>query len=208
MTSKYFAFIDLETGGLNKVKKSPEHPLIPEGRYGFNHYAILEFALIITDESLNEICRSIHFVIKHDQETLDTKVGAWSKNEFKDTLMKDCLTAQFTLAEVEQIVCEKLKELNLNKDNCHLAGNSIYYDNDFIQEQMPTLATYFSRHLVDVSSHKFTFQAVFGQKAKLAKEYPHKALDDIENTIKELKFYFDILKQSTYFIEKKLTLLG
>jgi len=89
MTSKYFAFIDLETGGLNKVKKSPEHPLIPEWKYGFNHYAILEFALIITDSSLNEIYEPIHFVIKHDQETLDSKVGAWSKNEFKDTLMKD-----------------------------------------------------------------------------------------------------------------------
>lgn len=199
MTSKYFAFIDLETGGLNKVKNSLEHPLIPEGKYGFNHYAILEFALIITDESLNEICSPIHFVIKHDQKTLDTKVGSWSKNEFKDTLLKDCLTAQFSLDEVEQIVCEKLKELNLNKDNCHLAGNSIYYDNDFIQEQMPMLTKYFSRHLVDVSSHKFTFQAVFGKQARIQKEYPHKALDDIQNTIKELKFYFDILKKSNYF---------
>ncbi len=208
MSSKFFAFVDLETGGLNKVKNSPEHPLIPEGKYGFNHYAILEFALIITDESLTEICEPIHFVVKHVQETLDTKVGTWSKNEFKDTLMKDCLTAEFTLSEIEKIVCQKFDELGLNKDNCHLAGNSIYYDNDFITEQMPTMVKYFSRHLVDVSSHKFTFQAVFGEQARLAKEYPHKALEDIRNTIKELKFYFEILQKSTYFADQNTNLVA
>lgn len=198
MNNKYFVFLDLETGGLNKATHSTD-PIIPKGKYGFNHYAILEIAIIITDESLNEICEPLHFIVKHDQHTLENNIGPWSKNEFKDTLMKDCLTAQYSLKEIENIICKKLSELNLNHTNCHLTGNSIYFDNDFLVEQTPNLVSYFSRHLVDVSSHKFTYQAVFGQKARLKKEYPHKALDDVRNCISEFAFYLNILKTSSYF---------
>ncbi|XP_048428695.1 oligoribonuclease isoform X3 [Pyrus x bretschneideri] len=75
-----------------------------------------------------------------------------------------------------------------------LAGNSVYVDFLFLKKYMPDLARLFSHVLVDVSSIKALcirwYPRADNQKAP-SKENKHRALDDIRESIRELKYYKD-----------------
>ncbi|XP_015162806.1 oligoribonuclease-like [Solanum tuberosum] len=72
-----------------------------------------------------------------------------------------------------------------------LAGNSVYVDFQFLKKYMPNLASLFSHVLVDVSSVKalcLRWYPIDGKKAP-KKENKHRAMDDIKESIAELKYY-------------------
>ncbi|XP_016473865.1 oligoribonuclease isoform X2 [Nicotiana tabacum] len=72
-----------------------------------------------------------------------------------------------------------------------LAGNSVYVDFQFLKKYMPNLASLFSHVLVDVSSVKALCVRWFPRDSKKApkKECKHRAMDDIKESIAELKYF-------------------
>ena len=71
-----------------------------------------------------------------------------------------------------------------------LCGNSVWQDRRFLVRQMPALNAYLHYRIVDVSTVKelarrWRPQLLDGFKKKNA----HRALDDIRESIAELKFY-------------------
>jgi len=72
-----------------------------------------------------------------------------------------------------------------------LAGNSVYVDFQFLKKYMPDLAALFPHVLVDVSSVKALFIRWYPRDRKKApsKENKHRAMDDIKESIKELKYF-------------------
>ncbi|GJV08764.1 oligoribonuclease [Tanacetum coccineum] len=99
--------------------------------------------------------------------------------------------AQSTISEkeAEEQVIEFVKR-HVSAYTPSLAGNSIYADFMFLKKYMPDLASLFSHVLVDVSSVKALCQRWF-QEDKMAplKEKKYRAIDDIRESIAELKYY-------------------
>lgn len=72
-----------------------------------------------------------------------------------------------------------------------LAGNSVYMDRYFLMKQMPKIHDYLHYRIVDVSTVKelcrrWNIEVFKGQPKK---EFDHRALNDIKESVIELKYY-------------------
>ena len=74
----------------------------------------------------------------------------------------------------------------------YLAGNSIHQDRKFIEKEMPVLNKMLHYRMLDVSAWKIYFEQALGKK--FLKADNHRALDDINGSIEELKWYLTFLK--------------
>lgn len=74
---------------------------------------------------------------------------------------------------------------------CPLAGNSIYMDRLFLKEYMPKIDNYLHYRIIDVSTCKELCKRwnsdIFSKVPK--KKLVHRGLDDIRESIEELKYY-------------------
>lgn len=152
---------------------------------------ILEVAAIATDMQLNEIAR-YEAVVKVDEKIIaERMVGEfWEKN----SKTRDALIAQNAdgkpVAEVE-------KELVGFVDKyfgktVYLAGNSVHQDRKFVEREMPELDMKLHYRMLDVSAWKIYFENA--RHKKFTKPENHRAMDDINGSIEELKWYLTFLK--------------
>lgn len=185
------AWIDLETGGLCNATHTDD-PRIPKGMDGAQHYAILEIGVHVTDSQLNIVDNGLRLIIYHDEETLSRRVGDWSQDQFRNTLMIQCQDPTHpTLKTVEEVVIGYLKRHGISAKSSPLCGNSIYLDRRFIETQMPNLNAFLHYRQLDVSSFKEAVSRWYPDVLAHApkKQGNHSALADIRESIEELKFY-------------------
>ncbi|KAJ6838660.1 oligoribonuclease [Iris pallida] len=153
---------------------------------------ILEIACIITDGKLAKSVEGPDLVIRQPKECLDN-MGEWCLNHHAASgLTKRVLQSTISEKEAEKQVIEFVKE-HIGPHTPLLAGNSIYVDFLFLKKYMPNLANIFPHVLVDVSSIMALCVRWFPREKKRAplKEKRHRAMDDIKESIKELKYYKD-----------------
>ena len=74
----------------------------------------------------------------------------------------------------------------------YLAGNSIHQDRKFIEREMPELNKRLHYRMLDVSAWKIYFENALNKR--FTKQDNHRALDDINGSIEELKWYLTFLK--------------
>lgn len=167
-------WIDLEMTGLDPEKDK-----------------ILEVAAIATDMKLNQIA-TYEAVVKVDEDLMKSRmVGEfWDANdESRKALMAQNNNGK-DVAEVEK---ELIKFLDDNfGDEVYLAGNSIHQDRKFIEREMPELNKRLHYRMLDVSAWKIYFENALNKK--FIKPENHRALDDINGSIEELKWYLTFLK--------------
>lgn len=70
-----------------------------------------------------------------------------------------------------------------------MAGNSIYMDRIFIAKQFPNFHSHFHYRNVDVSSLKELVRRWYPESDAPKKKFSHRVLDDITDSIAELKYY-------------------
>ncbi|GKV01191.1 hypothetical protein SLEP1_g13766 [Rubroshorea leprosula] len=151
---------------------------------------ILEIACIITDGNLTKSVEGPDLVIHQSKECLDG-MGEWCQNHHAASgLTKKVLHSTITEREAEKQVIDFVKK-HVSEHTPPLAGNSVYVDLIFLKKYMPNLASLFSHVLVDVSSVKALCARWYPRDHKRApvKKNNHRALDDIRESIKELKYY-------------------
>ncbi|KAF7833649.1 oligoribonuclease [Senna tora] len=151
---------------------------------------ILEIACIITDGNLTKTLEGPDLVIHQTKECMD-KMGEWCQSHHAASgLTKKVLQSTISEREAEKQVIEFVKR-NVGSYTPLLAGNSIYVDFQFLKKYMPELASLFSHVLVDVSSVKALCIRWYPKDQKKAptKENKHRAMDDIRESIEELKYY-------------------
>ena len=167
-------WIDLEMTGLDPEKDR-----------------ICEVAAIATDLNLNEIARYEATVKVDDALMKERMVGDfWDKNPTsRDALQKNNATGR-PIAEVERELLQFVKAHF--KGDVYLAGNSIHQDRKFIEREMPKLNAKLHYRMLDVSAWKIYFEHALNHKFN--KPENHRALDDIEGSIGELKWYLTFLK--------------
>ncbi|CAA6654246.1 unnamed protein product [Spirodela intermedia] len=154
---------------------------------------ILEIACIVTNGNLTKSVEGPDLVIHQPKECLDS-MGEWCQEHHGASgLTNKVLESTITESEAEKQVIDFINKHVGSSYKLHLAGNSVYMDLLFLKKYMPDLARLFSHVVVDVSSVKALCARWYPKESKKApsKENNHRAMDDIRESIKELKYYKD-----------------
>ena len=165
-------WIDLEMTGLD-VKKD----------------RIIEVATIVTDFDFKEIA-TYESIIYQDKAIIND-MNEWAKEHH----LASGLTNKIHDAPTEnQVKRELIKFVKKHfKEPVILAGNSVHNDMKFIAEWWPELKPLLHYRMLDVSAFKIIMQNKY--KIIYTKKESHSALDDIRESIAELKFYLSYFKK-------------
>ncbi|KAL4228267.1 Oligoribonuclease [Mactra antiquata] len=162
-----------------------------------NH--IIEMACLVTDSELNVIAESEDLVINQSEEILDG-MNDWCKEHHgKSGLTEAVRNSKVSLADAEEAMLKFVQKHTL-KGKSPLAGNSIHADRMFLIKYMPDFLNHLHYRIIDVSTVKELTRRWYPKEFKDApkKKTSHRALDDIKESIDELKFYREsVFKQST-----------
>jgi oligoribonuclease len=150
---------------------------------------LCEIAVVITDEELNEVDEGLQIVIKPSEAALKNMGEFVTQMHTESGLLAE-LSAGVSVAEAEERVLSYLSA-HLAEKQAPLAGNSIGTDRMFLNKYMPTLDGFLHYRNIDVSSIKELtrrwYPRVYFQLPK--KNGNHRALADIRESIKELRYY-------------------
>lgn len=151
---------------------------------------IIEIACLVTNAELDILAEGPEFVI-HQSDELLAAMDDWNREHHGASGLVDRVRASTTdEASAESQMIEFLRE-HTTESSCPLAGNSIHQDRRFIQAYMPKLDDYLHYRNVDVSTVKELVRrwAPTIYEAAPEKSGAHRALDDIKESIEELRYY-------------------
>ncbi len=156
----------------------------------FNDY-IIEIATIVTDSQLNVIEEGPIVAIKQSDNIL-SEMDEWNtKQHNKSGLVKRVKESICDEAYAEKQTLEFLKK-HVPMGKSPMCGNSICQDRRFLARCMPDLEEYFHYRNLDVSTLKelaMRWAPELLGSLSLVKESTHLAIDDIRDSIEELKHY-------------------
>ena len=150
---------------------------------------ILEIATIITNNHLDIIAEGPVLAI-HQSDDVLANMNAWCVRLHGSTgLTARAKDSKTTEADAEAQTIEFLRKY-VKPGDSPLCGNSVHQDRRFLNRYMPKLAEYFHYRNLDVSTLKILAQR-WAPKiyAGLDKESTHVALQDIKDSIEELRYY-------------------
>lgn len=150
---------------------------------------ILEIAVIATDINLETVIEGPVFTIHQPEDQLALMIP-WVRNlHTKSGLLQRVETSKVSVHEAEKEVLEFVRD-TCDKD-FYLAGNSIYQDRTFLKRYMPTLHEKAHYRVVDVSSLKVLIEGWYphSPESSFKKSKAHRALEDVRESIAELKHY-------------------
>jgi oligoribonuclease len=150
---------------------------------------IIEIATIVTDSELNILAEGPVMAV-HQSESMLAAMDDWNQRTHKATgLIERVRSSSISETEAERQTLEFLQKY-VAKNRSPMCGNSICQDRRFLARYMPALESWFHYRNLDVSTLK---ELVSRWKPSIAdgfqKKGTHKALDDIRESIEELKYY-------------------
>ncbi len=165
-------WIDLEMTGLDPEKER-----------------IIEIATIVTDKDLNILAEGPVLAVHQPNELLQ-QMSEWCvKTHTANGLVERVKQSKLTERAAELQTLDFLKKW-VPKGASPICGNSVPQDKRFLYRYMPELADYFHYRHLDVSTLKELASRWKPEMLKkFTKKNSHLALDDIRESIEELKFY-------------------
>ncbi|MGR9086051.1 MAG: oligoribonuclease [Gammaproteobacteria bacterium] len=179
--SQHLIWIDLEMTGLN-----PDTDLI------------IEIATIVTDKELNILAQGPVLAI-HQSDAALAAMDDWNqKHHAQSGLIERVRNSEITDAEAERRTIEFLKQW-VPESISPMCGNSIGQDRRFLYRYMPRLEAYFHYRSIDVSTLKeLAARWAPDIRSGFNKIASHQALEDIKESIEELRYYREHLFASRY----------
>lgn len=174
----HLIWIDLEMTGLDPVKDR-----------------IIEIATIVTDQELEIVAEGPSIAV-HQNEKILMAMDDWNTEHHTNSgLWKRVLESDISVREAEMLTIEFLQE-HVPIHSSPMCGNSICQDRRFLAKTMPKLENYFHYRQIDVSSIKELIRRWNPQLLDgFSKTGQHLALADVEESIKELKYYRQFMGQ-------------
>ncbi len=176
--TKNLVWIDMEFSGLDPEKE-----------------AILEIATIITDSDLN-ILATGPVIAVHQEESLLEAMDDWNQSHHsKSGLTNRVRQSTETHASAERATLDFVASY-CAKNTSPLCGNSIHQDRRFLYKYMPELSEYLHYRNIDVSTLKELAVRWYPQIPLYKKKEEHRALQDIKESIEELRYWRQIFFQN------------
>jgi oligoribonuclease len=152
--------------------------------------ALIEVAVVVTDGQLNVLGEGVDVVIKPPESTLET-MDEVVRDMHTISGLLDELDAGVTLEEAEQQVLAYIRQHLPVARKAPLAGSTVFVDRGFLARDMPELESHMHYRCVDVSGIKELVRRWYPKVyfASPDKTGGHRALADIRESIKELRYY-------------------
>lgn len=150
---------------------------------------IIEIATLVTDAQLNIIAEGPVLAVCQTDEAL-AAMDEWNQRTHGGSGLVARVRASTTDdAAAEQLTLEFLRQY-ADPRSSPLCGNSIHQDRRFMVRYMPQLEAFFHYRNLDVSTVKELARRWRPElSAGFVKTGTHQALDDIHESINELKYY-------------------
>ena len=171
-TNQNLVWMDLEMTGLD-----------PEAE------RILELATLVTDSDLNLIAQGPVIYVRQSEDLI-ARMDEWNTKHHNESGLIDLVREKgISEREAERTTLAFLAE-HTTAGVSPLCGNSIGQDRRFLVKYMPELESFMHYRNLDVSSEK---ELALRWRPDIAASYQkkgaHRALDDIVESIEELKHY-------------------
>ncbi len=153
--------------------------------------ALIEIAALVTDGDLNVLGEGVDVVIRTDDAKLDGMIELVRNMHERSGLTEAVRASTVSVAEAEQLVLDYVRAHVPDPRTAPLAGNTIATDRMFLARDMPELDAHLHYRMVDVSSVKELCRRWYPRIffAKPEKGLAHRALADIEESLRELRYY-------------------
>ncbi|KAJ2950944.1 hypothetical protein O0L34_g5316 [Tuta absoluta] len=171
--AKRIVWVDLEMTGLDIEK---DH--------------IMEIACLVTDADLNVVAK-VPSIIIHQPDDILKDMNQWCVRQHGESgLTEACRKSKISIQDAEKQILEFVSK-HVPEKKCPLGGNSVYMDRLFLRKYMPTLNEYLHYRIIDVSTIKELAKRWYPKEfSKIPqKKFSHRTLDDILDSIEELKYY-------------------
>lgn len=153
---------------------------------------ILEIATLVTDADLDIVAEGPDIVV-HQPDAVLEAMDEWCTTHHGESGLTAAVQASKTsIAEAEAQTLAFLEPL-CEAGASPLCGNSIWQDRRFISRYMPKLDAFLHYRMIDVSTIKELSRRWYPGTKAPPKGQSHRALDDIRESIAELKFYRESL---------------
>ena len=168
---KNLVWIDLEMTGLDLEKM-----------------VILEIASIVTNDELDILAEGPEIAIHHPKHVL-ANMEEWSREHHSASgLLDRVMGSNLDSRKAEQITLDFVS-VHCGKSESPLCGNSVWQDRRFLAKYMPNLESFLHYRVIDVSSVKELATRWYPSLPRYEKKKTHLALDDIRESIEELRYY-------------------
>tara|TARA_B100000767_G_scaffold102841_2_gene98707 strand:+ start:1804 stop:2346 length:543 start_codon:yes stop_codon:yes gene_type:complete len=163
-------WIDLEMTGLDVTKES-----------------IIEIATVVTDGELNIIAQGPNLAI-NVEESLLAGMDEWNTSHHTSSgLVERVRQEGVSIEEAEERTLQFLQEW-VPEGRAPLCGNSVWNDKKFMEKEMPKLVEHLHYRMIDVSTVKELARRWYPAVGRYEKKGAHLALDDILESIEELRY--------------------
>ena len=169
--SNLLAWIDLEMTGLDPEK-----------------HHIIEIACLVTDSNLNIVAEGPELAIFQDEDILSL-MNEWNVKQHTSTgLIEKIKSSSISIEEAEKDTLDFFQK-HIKQHKSPLCGSTVSHDRRFLIKHMPKLANHFHYRHLDVSSFKEVIKRWYPEENYFEKKSSHRAMDDIKESVNELKFY-------------------
>jgi len=154
-------------------------------------HVIVEIATLLTDDDLNIVAEGPDLVIRASDEELAAMENVVVEMHTKSGLLDSIKSSTVTLEEAGQETLAFLKTHIADPKTVPLCGNSIGMDRRFLATYLNEIEEFLHYRSVDVSTIKELVRRWYPDVLANAprKDAGHRALDDITESINELRFY-------------------
>ena len=153
---------------------------------------IIEVAAIITDSNFNPL-QTYESVVFQDPLFIKN-MDEWNTKQHGQSGLLEHIPKAPKEKEVEEQLCSLVSE-HFGETPAILCGNTIGQDRKFIDAYMPNLSKKLHYRMLDVTAWKLImggrFQVVYEKKET------HRALDDIQESIEEMKTFINFIEKSS-----------
>lgn len=179
----------------------PETPLAPDDRLVWidlemtglhpDRHVIVELAVLVTDAQLEILDDGLDIVVHQPPEALGAMDDYVRKMHTRSGLLDAIEASSVDLETAGASALAYIQGHVATARVAPLCGNTIGMDRRFLCRYLPTLDDYLHYRSIDVSSLKELCRRWYpsAYKSRPSKQEAHRALDDIRESVAELRYY-------------------